>query len=191
MRRRLPSQRSKFSVESQKGFSFLELLIVISIGLVIMGFAIPMVQSALRNYTLNSAATNITRVMQLARYTAIRQGSNACTVLVGTIFGIDAIDNVAGTPGCDGALDPNAMAIALPSGVSMTDTGPVTTGMNFSTAPVAVADPFAITFTSRGGTTDSPTVDLIYLTGWGNSTAVTVSGAGRARTWQYNGSTWR
>ena len=183
MRRRLPSQRSKFSVESPKGFSLLELLIVLAIGLVIMGFSIPMIQSAMRNYTLNSAATNITRMMQLARYTAIQQGSNACTVLVGNIFGADA--------DCDGALDPNAMAIALPSGVSMTDAGPATNGMNFSTAPVAVADPFAITFNSRGSTTDSPAVDLVYLTGWGNFTAVTVSGAGRARTWQYDGAAWR
>ena len=183
MRRRLPSQRSKFSVESQKGFSFLELLIVISIGLVIMGFAIPMVQSALRNYTLNSAATNITRTMQLARYTAIQQGSNACTVLVGNTFGADA--------DCDGALDPNAMAVVLPSGVTMTDTGPATTGMNFSTDPTAVASPFTVTFNSRGSTTVAPTASLIYLTGWGNSTAVTVSGAGRARTWQYNGDIWR
>ena len=183
MKCRLASQRSKFSVESPRGFSILELMIVVTIGLILMGFSIPMIQSAMRNYTLNSAATNITRMMQLARYTAIQQGSNACTVLAGNMFGADA--------DCDGALDPNAMAIALPSGVTMTGTGPATTGMNFSTAPVAVAAPFAITFTSRGGTTDSPTVDLIYLTGWGNSTAVTVSGAGRARTWQYNGSTWR
>ncbi|MBI1955313.1 MAG: prepilin-type N-terminal cleavage/methylation domain-containing protein [Acidobacteria bacterium] len=170
-------------MESPKGFSILELLIVISIGLVLMGFSIPMIQSAMRNYTLNSAATNITRMMQLARYTAIRQGSNACTVLVGNIFGADA--------DCDGALDPNAMAIVLPSGVSLTGAGPATTGMNFSTDPVAVADPFMITFTSRGSTTDSPAIDLIYLTGWGNSTAVTVSGAGRARAWQYIGGTWR
>ena len=122
------------------------------------------------------------RISQLARYTAISRGSNACTILDGTIFGIDA--------DCDGTRDANQQAYALPSGVILDTTGPATDSMDFATAPTAVASPFTITFNSRGGTSVTPTASLIYVAGWGNSAAITVSGAGRSRSWRYNGSTW-
>ena len=153
-----------------RGFSLVELLIAVAIGMVLMALAIPVLQNAMRNYSLNSAASNVSRIVQLARYTAIRQGSDACTVLDGTIFGIDA--------DCDGARDANQQSYALP------------TGMNYSTAPTPVDPPFAMTFNSRGSTDVAPTASLVYLTGWGNSAAVTISGAGRARNWRYTGDTW-
>ena len=184
MRSRPSSPMSNFSGDSQKGFSLVELLIVLVIGLILMGFAIPVVQDAMRNYTMNTAATNVTRVMQLARYSAIRQGGNSCTVLVGRFFGADV--------NCNGALGNTEFQMNLPIGVSLTNAGPGTTaGMDFSAAPTAVVTPFVITFNSRGSTTVSPTASVIYLTGWGKFTAVTVTGAGRAHTWQYNGTTWR
>lgn len=176
----------KFPHQAQRardqGFSLVELLIVTAIGMVLLAFTVPVLQNAMRNYNLNAAASNVARISQLARYTAIRQGANACTVLNGRIFGIDA--------NCDGTVDANLSAYALPSSITLEDTGPATTGMDFSTAPTAVVSPYTITFTSRGSTTVAPTANLIYVAGWGNSAAVTVSGAGRARSWRYNGSAW-
>lgn len=166
----------------RNGFSLLELMIVMAIGLALLGFAIPVVQSAIRNYSLTSATGNLTRMMQLARMTAIQQGSNACTVLQGRLFGMDA--------NCDGALGNTERAYALPNGITLSAAGPAATGMNFPTTPVAVASPFAITFNSRGNTTVSPVASLIYITGWGNNKAVTVSGAGRTRSWSYDGTSW-
>jgi len=165
-----------------RGFSIVELLIAITIGMVLLGFAIPVLQNAMRNYSLNSAASNVSRIVQLARYTAIRQGSDACTVLDGTIFGIDA--------DCDGARDANQQSYALPSGISLDSAGPDPVGMNYSTAPTPVDPPFVMTFNSRGSTAVAPTASLVYLAGWGNSAAVTISGAGRARNWRYTGDTW-
>ncbi|MBI4460658.1 MAG: GspH/FimT family pseudopilin [Acidobacteria bacterium] len=165
------------------GFSLVELILVVAIGMVLVGFAVPTFQSAMRSHTINSTANNVTRLMQMARFAAIRQGSSACTVLEGNILGVDA--------DCDGLWDPTATAVALPSGVILIDSGPATDEMNFSTDPVAVPDPFVITFNSRGITTISPTVSLIYVTGWDRFAAVSVSGSGRARTWRYDGETWR
>ena len=165
-----------------RGFSLVELMIAVAIGMVLMAFAIPVFQNAMRNYSLNSAASNVSRILQLARYTAIRQGSDACTVLDGTIFGIDA--------DCDGARDANQQSYALPSGIALDSAGPDPTGMNYSTAPTPVDPPFAMTFNSRGSTDVAPTASLVYLAGWGNSAAVTISGAGRARNWRYSGDTW-
>ena len=166
-----------------RGFSIVELLIAIVIGMVLMGFAIPVLQNAMRNYSLNSAASNVSRILQLARYTAIRQGSDACTVLDGTIFGIDA--------DCDGARDANQQSYALPTGITLENTGPDPGGMNYSTAPTPVPPPdFVMRFNTRGSTNVAPTASLVYLAGWGNSAAVTISGAGRARHWRYSGDTW-
>jgi Tfp pilus assembly protein FimT len=158
--------------------------VVVLVGTILLGLAIPAVQSALRHHALNSAAANITRITQLARHRAISQGSNACVLLNGGLFGLDG--------NCNGTLDANEQAVNLAAGVSLTDTGPGSTdGMNFSSAPTAVSSPFVITFNPRGNTTVSPTVSVVYLTGWTLFRAVTVTGSGRARTWQYNGSAWR
>ena len=165
-----------------RGFSLVELLIAVTIGMVLMATAIPVLQNAMRNYSLNSAASNVSRIVQLARYTAIRQGSNACTVLDGTIFGIDA--------DCDGARDANQQSYALPTGITLENTGPDPGGMNYSTAPTPVDPPFVMTFNTRGSTNVAPVASLVYLTGWGNSAAVPISGAGRARHWRYSGATW-
>lgn len=173
-----------------RGFSLVELLIAVAIGMVLMAFAIPVFQNAMRNYTLNSAAANVSRMTQLARYTAIRQGAMSCTLLAGNLFGVDA--------DCDGAFANNDLQYLLPSGVIPDTTGPATDSMNFSTAPDPVTDAsLVIAFNARGNKIVAPgdptletTVRAIFLTGWGNTSAITVSGAGRARSWRYSGETW-
>ena len=169
-------------IQREKGFSLVEMMIVVFIAMVLMGFAIPVVISSIRNYNLNSASTNMSRMVQLARYAAIRQGSPACTVLEGTFFGVDT--------NCSGALDNIEQRFALPVGVTLSAVGPATTTMDFSAAPTVVASPYVITFTARGSSAASPTVSLVYITGWGNTNAVTVTGTGRARSWRYSGSAW-
>lgn len=172
------------------GFSLVELLITVSIGMVLMALATPLVQNAMRNYTLNSAASNVARLTQLARYTAIRQGAMACTLLEGNFFGVDA--------DCDGALAANDLRYVLPSGVSPSKDVPPMDSMNFTAEPELVDDDaLVISFNARGNkiaAPDDPTIEttvrVIFLEGWGNTSAITVSGAGRARSWRYTGETW-
>jgi type II secretory pathway pseudopilin PulG len=167
------------------GFSLVELLLVLAVSMIVMGFAVPVVQNAIRAYTVNSAASNVSRFVQLARYAAIRRNAPACTLIQGRFFGVDT--------DCDGAFASSDSRYTLPAGIVVHATGPGTVdGMNFSDTPVPAdpSYPAPVTFNARGNTALSPAVGVIYLEGWGNYSAVTVTGVGRARSWRYNGSTW-
>ena len=73
----------------ERGYSLVEALIVVLIGLILTGLAVPMVQSALRSYTVNSAANNVSRMVGVSRYAGITRGSNSCTLFAGNQFGVD------------------------------------------------------------------------------------------------------
>lgn len=184
----------------QNGFSLLEALIVVSISLILTAFAVPMVQSALRSYTLNSATGNVSRIVQQARYVAINQGSDACTLLAGNQFGIDA--------NCNGAFDTTGPAvpiegrIQIPLGVTVVQTHPdsiSTSSMPFPSDPTEfTCGTFAARFNSRGSKTTvcgNPTgvavTNKLFVTGWGTTNAVTITGTGRAKSWRWDGTTWR
>ena len=182
----LPEHRQMaFHREKEKGFGLLEITIVVAIMLVTTAFAFPAVQNSVRAYRLGGAVSNLTRMIQMTRYAAIRQGANACTLSVGAAtLGVDA--------DCNATVDANEINfVVFPAGITLTNAGPAPAGMPFPAAPVAVAAPYAITFTSRGTKTVPPAASIFYLTGFGMTSAVTVSSAGRARGWQFDGATWR
>lgn len=191
---RIPSGNSAVERRNKdRGFSLVELIVAVAIALVLMGFAIPVVLSSIRNYTLSSASSNMTRLMQQARYAAIQRGGNSSVrqVVRGgrNFFAVDR--------DCDGTAGNTEQAYAIPLSVSLSATGPATGSLIFSAAPTPVPDPFVITFNARGNKivsctnpTASAATSLIYVTGWGNNNAVTVTGAGRARSWRYDGSAW-
>jgi len=62
---------------SQKGFSLLEVLIVIGIIVIISAIAVPNMAVMMKSYRLKSAANEMASVMQLARMTAISQNANS------------------------------------------------------------------------------------------------------------------
>lgn len=55
---------------AQSGFSFLELLIVVAMGLIVAGFAVPTYQRAMRNYALMGDSRAINGEIQLAKMRA-------------------------------------------------------------------------------------------------------------------------
>ncbi len=59
--------------EPQRGFSTLELVIVVAIILIVTGVAMPSFLQSYRTYQLNDGATRVANVMKFARYEAIRQ----------------------------------------------------------------------------------------------------------------------
>jgi prepilin-type N-terminal cleavage/methylation domain-containing protein len=59
---------------SARGFSLLELVITVAIGLTLTATAIPMIRSSVANYKLKSATNSITGVIQSTRYRAIYSG---------------------------------------------------------------------------------------------------------------------
>jgi len=56
------------------GFTLLEILIVLAIGLVITAIAVPMTNNAMRSYRLMAAVSASTGAIQSTRYTAIMHG---------------------------------------------------------------------------------------------------------------------
>ena len=66
-------------MRKKSGFTVLEVLIVITIMAVMMGFGIPYILGWLPNYRLRSAARDVHSNLQLARITAVKEHVN-CTV---------------------------------------------------------------------------------------------------------------
>jgi prepilin-type N-terminal cleavage/methylation domain-containing protein len=59
---------------SSRGFTMLELVTVVAIGLVLTAMAIPVVTSSLQYFRFRSAVSSVTSVIQATRYQAIFQG---------------------------------------------------------------------------------------------------------------------
>jgi prepilin-type N-terminal cleavage/methylation domain-containing protein len=59
---------------SERGFTVLELVIVVAIGLIMAAIAVPMVQSAINIFTVRAAASAATSGIQSTRYQAIFHG---------------------------------------------------------------------------------------------------------------------
>ena len=126
----LPEHRQMaFRREEEKGFSLLEITIVVAIMMVTLAFSIPAIQNSIRNYRLGGAVSSVNRMIQMARYVAIRQGTNACTfsdIFSGaTTFRVDTDAN------CNETVDPNEANnafIVLPAGVTLNNAGPLPAG---------------------------------------------------------------
>ncbi len=65
---------TRWPANRQRGFTMIELSVVMLAGLVLSAIAIPMMQSAVRVYRLRSSVASITGAIQSTRYRAIYQG---------------------------------------------------------------------------------------------------------------------
>lgn len=176
----------------QSGYSLVEALIVVVIGLILTTFGVVMLQSALRSYTVSSTANNVARLVGVIRYTGITQGRNSCTLFSANAFGID--------PNCDGAFSNTDTRVQVPAAMTVSSTTSLSlTSLPFSPAPTSVScSNYAVTFNPRGNKTSvcgtatgGAVTNVFFLTGWGNTSAVTVTGTGRARSWQFINGVWR
>lgn len=128
---------------SQRGFSLIELMVVLLIAMLLMAIAIPNFMTTYRANRLNSAMIDMANLVQRTRYEAVRTNSSlACRVILGTplTFFID-LDG-------DTALDANEPTVILPPefqfGVPGTP-GPASMGYTATNTP-----PLRITFDGRG-----------------------------------------
>lgn len=194
--------------KSQRGFTMLEMMVVVAILLLVMAIAIPNFTRALRRYQLESSARNVANLLLRARYEAIRSNRNATTLLpVGMgIYGLD-LDG-EDTDGDGSLLDDDEPRLPLSRTVQMVDptlTPPpelTTMGANYqSVQPPSPA--FQITFSPRGTSMqlqvstppvliEANNIYILYLQHRGDMSwaAVTVTPAGRVRVWFYDGNAW-
>ena len=59
---------------STGGFSLLEMVTVVAVGLIMAAISVPIIQSTVKNMRLNAATSAVTGVMQSTRYRAIYDG---------------------------------------------------------------------------------------------------------------------
>lgn len=181
----------KLKVRDWRGFSLLELVIVVAIILAISAYAIPNVISAIGDYKLKNTMSQVAGICQQQRMVAVR--TNATLQVTST--------NVAGL---------------LPKGVSRVTSGAPTLDTTSYLSSYGVTNyqaqdqssTYAAQFNSRGlpcvtngsacSNIDSSGKQvgfLIYFkmdktlggSGWG---AITITPAGRINTWFYDGSSY-
>ena len=99
------------------GFTLIEMLVVLAILMILLLFAVPALQTAMRQSKLRGAANETATVMRLARLEAIKR---SCTAIVKMV--IDTAPHMEGFPDCDGngvadADKPSLGSFPLPYGV--------------------------------------------------------------------------
>jgi type IV fimbrial biogenesis protein FimT len=196
------------------GFTLIELMIVVAIGLILCGLALPSMSRTLAVYRSRSSAVGLASLMQQARLYAVANDTYVRVRYVttsGRDFGYADVDN-------DGTLDANESSYMLASGASFT-TAPAATltgtqvGGTIDPNTAGAATNGFVAFSARGvpctpsaGTgagacpispsAGSTTAYAYYIaaSAFGSATAysaVTVDPAGRVKVWRYDGQNWR
>ena len=179
------------------GYSLVEMMMTLAIGLVLASIALPTMVGAIQSYRLNSVAQQVANLIDLTRYTAIRRNSivRARTTPDNTVLFIDLNGN--------GNLDAGEPMVLLPNDMQLSNTqcpkpDPNTPGLAPGLSPL---QDFAgqITFDYRGtvnfsggGSTAAYFLALGYITQvrYG-CRAITVTQMGQTKVWKApDGSTW-
>jgi prepilin-type N-terminal cleavage/methylation domain-containing protein len=147
---------------SARGFSLLELVIVVAIALVVIAMAIPGINNALHYYSLRSAVSSLTGAIQSARYQAIFHGCRYQLVFTQSSYSYTVANEVpvAGSTTCSATYGTASAAIPL-MGTNVTLGGNST--LQFLpngqvTSTVGPTSPITFTLTRSGFTTETITV---------------------------------
>jgi len=181
----------------ERGFSLLELMIVVAISMITLAMTIPMMSTSIAQYRLRTSAVDLNSLMQRARVQAIRDNRTY------TLRGCDSAGSCTNTIDStsqrilvdlngNGAYDGGEPVIQMQRGITITTAAsPAITASALGFTPSGSV----LSFTSRGTPcTGSPCAQngfVVYMTGatGSNSTslsAISVSPSGRFRSWSYD-----
>ena len=185
-------------MRNAKGFSLLELMIVLGIVMVVSAISVPSLIKANRGYQLQSSAREIAQVLQAAKFKAI--GSNASK----TITFDTGSNSFVSSAGVATTLPANVKFEALPATMTapamiQTASGNSLTGQKndaklaISLATGATANQFKVSFSSRGIPEIEPgIVNWLYLSNQdGERVAVILSSAGSVEVKQVRNGVWQ
>jgi prepilin-type N-terminal cleavage/methylation domain-containing protein len=188
-----PARRSVGS--KHKGFSLVEMMMTLAIGLVLASVALPMIVGAVQNYRLNSVAQQTANLIDMTRYTAVRRNTvvsfRTTTQGPNTVFYVDLKGN--------SVLDAMDPLVVIPTDMQIANGQPLTPAANSTGLSQTQDFSTQITFDYRG---------TVYFQGGGamsayflalgytnqaqyGTRAVTVTPMGQTKTWTAPaGGTW-
>ena len=184
-----------------RGFSILELIIVVAITLVVSAVAIPQVIAASQNFKLRSTASSLSGVIQKCRMLAVARNGRYRVVAV-TSSNVTSVFVDLNASGTLDQTDENTNTLQLLAGMAIDSSGshPSETSIAGGLTAVNALPQFnprgLPCFLSSGVCNVDPSkIYISYLrqdlpgggTGWA---AVTVFPAGRAQVWTWDGSNW-
>ena len=138
-----------------KGFSLLEILVVLAIGMVLVGVAIPVGVSAMRTYQLSAAVSAATGAIETTRYAAVMHGYPY---------------QLAFTP----ATNSYQVSGLAPSGTVTGAPIPIT-----GSGQISISRAATFQFAPGGTVTETSNNMAFSITSaWGGSNTITVSGVG-------------
>lgn len=177
-----PANRAR----TARGFSVVELVVVLAIILVLSSIAIPSLLSSMRAYRISSAASSLSALLQRARFEAIRRNT---PISVRTKVDVTGDMVVYCDLNGNGNLDPDEPQIMQTSDIQFVAAGGSVPGPASTGYPAAVSPPGKITFDPRG-TVIYPGAPTDYISYLGNPagpnvfySAVTVSQMGQIKAW--------
>lgn len=187
-----------------RGFSLLELLLVLAVVMVVTAMALPNMLTSMEQYRLRSKASDLSAMLQRARSVAVKRSQPAGLSLTGSTF------SIIGSTTEDAAR----LQLALPGNISVPTAGMpgslTATSMGFASVVTitAAGSSTPAYFNARGlpcpydnatktcTSTNSGQAYVYYLrdsafpgrNGWA---AVSVSPSGRTKVWRWDGSSWK
>lgn len=209
--------RQRVTDKRQRGTSIFELLVVVTILLIVSGFAVPSVSTIVRTYRISGDAKSFVSALNLARMRAAADFTHARAYLDlnANTFHVEVWSKAGSCWQTDGDSKPCTQATSPVTLLAQGDTfgfGTIAAGPTAKTATIAqapvcktgvagatpgadIANTGCIEFNSSGYPVDSTNTivasDAIYITNGGNSCfAVMVPIAGQPTTYDYNGSAW-
>jgi Tfp pilus assembly protein FimT len=169
-----------------KGFSLVELCILLGMIMLVSAFAIPSLSDAMRGMQLSADARNIASALSFAKLTATAQMKRyrVSFILAENRWLVEKFNNTSGLFEAD--LEGNTLSTE--------------SGIAFKTASSAALTGYpsnssnAITFNSRGIPIDDsgvPTTNnVVYISKADSDYAISVSLAGKVQVWKYHSSQW-
>jgi len=171
------------SIQDNRGFSVVELLVIVGMLAVLAGFSIPMITSSVRDMQLIADARNISTSMTYARLSAASQMTRyqANFDVANSQWSISKLNRTTGNYEIQGSANTLGVGVANSHIAFKATTSPAPTG--FPTTSAAT-----ITFNSRGIPIEG--ARAIYLSNQGFDYAITVSLTGKVQLMRYKNSVW-
>ena len=190
--------------KSERGFSLIELLIVVTIILLISAMAIPQIQRVQTRYKLDTSGHAVAGLLQQARLQAVRSNQPAYAQFDPGTPNLMYVNNdktayVAGNG--ESVVATNGTVTLQTANINNLDLGQLNAYLGVGTGSIKVETPGTpVGFNARGlpcmGPLANPAVCqqtdggqipaflLLMTTGQGDWEAVTVTAAGRTKAWQ-------